>query len=59
VGVRKIFLEIEDIFDVRASEGVDAVVREEPTRDEVVRVLDVEVVDGRSSGISSTLFTTS
>jgi len=39
-------LEAEDVGDVGAAEGVDAVVRDQPVGDEVVGRLDVEVVDG-------------
>ena len=46
LGVRVVVLEIEDVRDVRAAEAVDRVVGDEPGGDEVVRALDVEVVDG-------------
>ena len=46
LGVRVVVLEIEDVRDVGASEAVDRVVGHEPGGDEVVRALDVEVVDG-------------
>ncbi len=45
VGVDEVVLKIEDVLHVRASKGVDAVVGHEPAGDEVVRVLDIEVVD--------------
>ena len=45
VRVRVIVLELENVPDVRAAEPVDRVVGDEPARDEVVRVLDVEVDD--------------
>jgi hypothetical protein len=41
----EVTLELHDVADVCAPEGVDRVVRHEPIRDEVVRALDVEVVD--------------
>ena len=45
LGVREVVLEVEDVPDVRAAEAVDRVVRDEAARDEVVRALDVDVVD--------------
>ena len=46
MGVHEVIAKIENVFDVGAAEGVDAVVGHEPAGDEVVRSLDVEVVDG-------------
>ena len=45
LGVREVVLEVEDVADVGAAERVDRVVGDEPGGDEVVRALDVEVVD--------------
>ena len=47
VGVGIVVGEVEDVLDVRAAEAVDRVVGDEPVGDEVVRVLDVEVVNGK------------
>jgi hypothetical protein len=44
-GLAEVALELEDVADVGAPEGVDGVVRDQTVGDEVVRALDVEVVD--------------
>ena len=47
--VRELLLEPHQVPEVRPAELVDRVVRDDAFGDEVVRVLDVEVVDRRSS----------
>src|SRR5262249_32812646 len=42
----EVALELENVADVGAAEGVNGVVGDETVRDEVVRTLDVEVEDG-------------
>ena len=46
-GIGEVALEAKDVLDVGAAEAVDRVVGEQPVRDEVVRALDVDVVDRR------------
>ena len=45
LGAGEVALEVEDVVDVGAAEAVDRVVRDDAVGDEVVRALDVEVVD--------------
>ena len=44
-GVRPVALELEDVLDVGAPEAIDRVVGDQPVCNEVMRVLDVDVVD--------------
>ena len=43
-----VVLEVQEVADVGSTEAVDRVVGDEPVRDEVVRVLDVDVVHRRA-----------
>src|SRR4051812_19901564 len=46
MGVGEVRLEIEDVPHIRPAESIDRVVGNEPVCDEVVRLLNVQVVNG-------------